>query len=261
MHPELFTIGSFTVYSYGFCIMVGVILAYFYISKNAEKKLGIGSEKISEMVLYVIIASVIGGKVFLYLADLPRYLASPADMLKDFGAGFVFYGSFIFAIPTLIWFYRKNKIPALKMLDITAIGGTIVHGMGKIGCFLSGCCHGKVCNNVLGVVFSNPETNAEPMNVPLYPVQFIDALMIFSIGLLLFFVKNKKHFDGQLLLLYAILYGIGRFFTEFLRGDEGRGEIGPLSHSQFIGLCMALIGTIIYFILMRKVNHNSKVSH
>ena len=69
MLPKLFEIGSFTVYSYGFCIMVGVILAYIYIAKTAKNELGIDSDKISEMVLYVIIAAVIGGKVFLFLAD------------------------------------------------------------------------------------------------------------------------------------------------------------------------------------------------
>ena len=167
MFPELFTIGSFTIYSYGFCIMVGVLLAYLYISKNAKSELGLESEKISEMILYIIIASVVGGKVFLYLADLPRYLADPSQMFEGFGSGFVFYGSFIFAVPTLYWFFKKNKISVLPMLDITAIGGTIVHGMGKIGCFLSGCCHGKVCNAPFGVVFSHPETNAEPINTPL----------------------------------------------------------------------------------------------
>lgn len=231
--------------------MVGVILAYIYISKTAKNELGIDSDKISEMVLYVIIAAVIGGKVFLFLADLPKYIADPSQMFTDFGAGFVFYGSFIFAVPTLLWFYRKNKIPALKMLDITAIGGTIVHGLGKIGCFMSGCCHGKVCDAVFGVIFSHPETNADPMNLPLYPVQLIDSAMIFGIGLLLYFIKKKKQFDGQLLLLYAILYGIGRFFTEFLRGDEGRGEIGPMSHSQFIGLLIFIFGVIYYFKLLK----------
>jgi phosphatidylglycerol---prolipoprotein diacylglyceryl transferase len=250
MFPELFTIGSFTVYSYGFCIMLGVIFAYLYISKNAKSELGIESEKISEMVLYVIIASVVGGKVFLYLADLPRYLADPAQMFEGFGSGFVFYGSFLFAVPTLYWFFKKNKIPVLPMLDIVAIGGTIVHGLGKIGCFLSGCCHGKVCDAAFGVIFSHPETNAEPINTPLYPVQLIDAFMIFCITLLLVFLKKRKQFDGQLILIYLILYGIGRFLTEFLRGDEGRGNIGPLSHSQFIGLCMAVLGTYFFVKLL-----------
>ncbi len=232
--------------------MIGVILAYIYISKKAFKELGIESEKISEMVLYVIIASIIGGKVFLFLADLPRYITDPSQIFNDFGSGFVFYGSFLFAVPTLLWFYRKNKIPVLKMLDITAMGGTIVHGLGKIGCFMSGCCHGKVCDAAFGVVFSHPETNAEPMNMPLYPVQLIDSAMILGIGILLYFVKKKKQFDGQLLLLYAILYGIGRFFTEFLRGDEGRGNIGPLSHSQFIGLIIASISGYFYVKLLKK---------
>jgi phosphatidylglycerol---prolipoprotein diacylglyceryl transferase len=254
MYPKLFEIGSFTVYSYGFCIMVGVILAYIYISKNAFKELGIESEKVSEMVLYVIIASIIGGKVFLFLADLPRYIADPFQMFNDFGSGFVFYGSFIFAVPTLFWFFRKNKIPALKMLDIAAIGGTIVHGLGKIGCFFSGCCHGKVCNATFGVVFSHPETNALPINMPLYPVQLIDSAMILAIGVLLYFLRKKKQFEGQLLLLYAILYGLGRFFTEFLRGDEGRGEIGPLSHSQFIGLLIVVVGGYFYLKLKKKIN-------
>jgi phosphatidylglycerol---prolipoprotein diacylglyceryl transferase len=253
MFPKLFEIGSFTVYSYGFCIMIGVILAYFFIVKNV-KPFGVASDKISEMVLYVIIASIIGGKVFLYLADLPRYLANPSEMLENFGSGFVFYGSFIFAIPTLLWFFKKNNLPILKMLDIVAIGGTIVHGFGKIGCFMAGCCHGKVCDAAYGVVFSNPETNAEPTNMPLYPVQLFDALMLFGIFFLLIYLKNRKHFDGQLLLLYCILYGVGRFFTEFLRGDSDRGTVfnGLLSHSQFIGICMILVGSFFYLRLSKQ---------
>jgi phosphatidylglycerol---prolipoprotein diacylglyceryl transferase len=252
MYPKLFEIGSFTVYSYGFCIMVGVILAYIFISKRAKKELNIEPEKISEMIIYVLIASVIGGKFFLVLADMPKYLANPAEIFDDFGSGFVFYGSFIFAVPTLIWFFRKNNFPQLKMLDIAAIGGTIVHGLGKIGCFLTGCCHGKVCDASIGVVFKDPETNAEPMNLPLYPVQLIDSLMILSIGLFLYFLQKKKQFDGQLLLIYAIFYGIGRFFTEFLRGDEGRGNIGIFSHSQFIGFLIASFGIAFYQFLSNK---------
>ena len=206
------------------------------------------------MVLYVIIAAIIGGKLFLYLADLPRYMANPSEMFENAGSGFVFYGSFIFAIPTLLWFFKKNKMPALKMLDVTAIGGTIVHGFGKIGCFLSGCCHGKVCDAAYGIVFSNPDTNAEPLNTPLYPVQLMDAAMLFGICALLIFMKKRKQFDGQLLLIYAILYGIGRFLTEFLRGDSDRGTVfnGLLSHSQFIGLCLVAIGLFFYVKLLNK---------
>ncbi len=253
MYPKLFEIGSFTVFSYGFCIMLGVIFAYWYISKNAKTELGVDSEKISEMMLYVIVASIIGGKVFLYLADLPRYLNNPSEMLGDFGSGFVFYGSFLFAIPTIYWYLKKKKIALLPMLDIIAIGGTIVHGMGKIGCFLAGCCHGKVCDASYGIVFSNPDSNAEPLNIPLYPVQLIDASLIFGIGILLVFLRNKKQFDGQLILLYAILYGIGRFFTEFLRGDEGRGNVWVLSQSQFFGLLISLVSLFLYRYLLKGI--------
>lgn len=236
MYPELFHFGSFTVYGYGFCIMFGSILGYLYALVEGKRQ-QIPPEKIAEMCVLMFIASFIGGKVFLWFPDWRDYLQNPDKLLSSFGgSGFVFYGSFIFSIITLRWFFKKNQLKPGVMFDILAITGTIVHGFGKIGCLLAGCCYGKVCSPVFGITYTNPHSQAEPLNMPLYPVPVIDALIIFTCTAILFYMKKRKQFDGQLMLIYGLFYGAGRFITEFLRGDENRGYIGPLSQSQWIAL-------------------------
>jgi phosphatidylglycerol:prolipoprotein diacylglycerol transferase len=248
MYPELFHIGSFTIYSYGFFIMMGTLLAYFYAVHQA-KKIDIQSEKIAEMIVYIFIASFVGGKVFLWFSDWNYYMQNPSKMIELSGSGFVFYGSFIFSIITLLLFFKHNKINRLAMFDIIAIGATFVHGLGKIGCFLAGCCNGKICSASMGVIYSNPLSKAIPLNTSLYPVQLYDAAIIFSCTLLLLFLKSKNRFQGKLILVYAIFYSVGRFFTEFLRGDEDRGFIfnGLLSQSQFFSIIIIIVSMFFLF--------------
>lgn len=226
-----------TLYSYGFMILVGLVLAYWYVWYR-RREFNLNSDLISEMFMWCFAGVFVGGKLFFYLEDPGRYLADPSRMFSSVGSGFVFYGSFLVTIPTLIWFFRRKKLPVLPMFDLIAVGGTLVHGFGKIGCLLSGCCHGKVCAPGHGLIYTHPESSAEPLNTPLYPTQIYDALMILGISALLIWLYNRKQFHGQLILLYALIYGVGRTITEIYRGDEERGYIidGVLSHSQFIAL-------------------------
>lgn len=230
-----------TFYSYGVCIALGALIAYYYALAQA-KKMEIDKNKIADLFLYIIVAAFIGGKVFFYFED-------PSDFSKllPTGSGFVFYGSLLFAIPTLIWFLRKNKIPIYPFLDVIAICGAFAQGFGKMGCLMSGCCHGLVCKTGWGITFTNPESSADPLNVPLYPTQIYDIVLLFSILAFLFWLRNRKQFHGQMFLLYVIFYAIGRSITEIFRGDEARGFIieNILSHSQFISIF--IIATALYF--------------
>lgn len=252
MHPELFHLGGVTIYSYGFMILLGVIAGYFYFLKNV-KSYGLNSDKVSGLFLWCVVGVFVGGKIFFYLERPGYYISNPGKMFEDPGQGFVFYGSFLVTVPILIWWFRKNKLPVWDMFDIIGVSGAFVHAFGKIGCFMAGCCHGKVCRSWVGVVFSDPHTHAEPVGVPLYPVQLWDSAIIFgAIGLMLF-VKKRKQFSGQLFLIYGMIYAVGRFVTEFYRGDLERGFLfgGKLSHSQFIAVLVFLVSAGIYIIRWR----------
>jgi phosphatidylglycerol:prolipoprotein diacylglycerol transferase len=254
LFPELFHIGSFTIYSYGFFILLGVIVAYIFFWKNS-RKYGLSSDKVSEMFLWCVVGVFGGGKLFFFFEDPVHYWSDPGDFFDNFGSGFVFYGSFIATVPILIWWFKKNKLPVWEMFDLIGIGGAFVHAFGKIGCFMAGCCHGKVCPKGSGVVFNNPKTSAEPIGVELYPVQLWDAGIIFLAIVCMLWLKKRKQFAGQLFLVYGLWYAVGRYITEYYRGDVERGFLfnGALSHSQFLAIIVFLVCLVVYIWRYRYV--------
>ncbi|MES2558330.1 MAG: prolipoprotein diacylglyceryl transferase [Bacteroidota bacterium] len=257
MHPILFDFGTFQVYSYGFCIMLGALLAYFYALKQSAQ-VGLTKDHVSEMTLLIIVASYVGGKVFLWFSDWNFYMKHPGKMIELSGSGFVFYGSFIFCITALFLFFRFRKVKPAPAFDVLAVCTAIVHGFGKIGCFMAGCCHGKICAPAIGVVYHNPLSQAHPLDTPLYPVPLIDAFIIFSAAVFLIWYSKRKKFAGELMLWYVFIYATGRFFTEFLRGDDDRGFIGPLSQSQWVSIGLLIAAGLLYQFLKK---HSASPMH
>jgi phosphatidylglycerol---prolipoprotein diacylglyceryl transferase len=247
MHPILFQLGEFYIYSYGFFIAVGAAAGFAYMARRGKTELGLTFDQANALFLLIFIAAFIGGKVFLFFEDMSYYVEHPTKLLT--GRGFVFYGSFLFAIPVMLWFFAKNRLPVLQMLDIMAITTCLVHAFGRIGCFFAGCCHGIPTESWLGVTFTSEACYAEPLNVPLHPTQLYEAGFIFLLMISLLTLRNRKSFHGQLFFLYLMGYAIGRFIIEYFRGDLDRGFIikDVLSHSQLISLLIFVSVAVLYF--------------
>ena len=253
MHPVLFEVGGLTIYSYGFMIAVGALAGVAYMAIQGKKDVGMTFDQANSLFLYIFIAAFVGGKLFLFFEDPSRYTHSPQKLLT--GNGFVFYGSFLLAIPTMLWFFRKHKLNTYKMLDVMAITTCLVHMFGRVGCLLAGCCYGTPTDGLFGVIFTDPLCHAEPKNVPLHPTQLYEAGYIFLVMGVLLFIRKQRKFYGQMFLLYLMLYAVGRSVLEIFRGDEARGYVIQhyVSHSQFIALLILL--TVIYvYIRWSKMN-------
>lgn len=114
------------------------------------------------------------------------------------------------------------------------------HCLGRIGCFLGGCCFGKPTDCVFGVVFPEGSLPYEYYGgaVAVHPTQLYEAAFLLALFLFLLFCGKKYGFP-----LYLILYGTGRFFLEFLRNDD-RGILPgiPLSPAQAISVLLVLLG-------------------
>lgn len=236
-----------SLHSYGLMIALGVIAAY-YIMLRKSVKFGIDADKLSSLFIWVIVAAFVGGKLFFFFEDIGKYIDDPSRIKGAMGGGFVFYGSLIFAIPTIVWWLKKEKIAVRPFLDNLAFAGPVVHSLGRVGCFLAGCCHGKVCDTWMGVTFSHPDTLAAIKDAPLYPTQLFDIVVNLIILLTVFLLDKKKKFEGQLFLVYLVMYAIGRSIVEIYRGDEARGFLfgGALSHSQFIALFILIVSPIVW---------------
>ncbi|MCB9245524.1 MAG: prolipoprotein diacylglyceryl transferase [Flavobacteriales bacterium] len=258
MFPRLFTFDTpeflrgifpehISVYSYGFFIAMGVLVSYYFMSRRVARY-GVDSDKLAALFMWVILASFVGGRIFFFFEDLSHFVENPREMLRFSGGGFVFYGSLVFAVPTMVWWLRKEKVPVRPFLDIVAFAGPIVHSFGRVGCFMAGCCHGKVCSNFLGVTFDHPESLARPLHTPLYPTQLFDIGINIVILIVLVLLSRNKKFAGQLFLVYIVLYAIGRSINELFRGDEARGFVfgTGISHSQFIAFLLLIISALIW---------------
>ncbi len=211
-------------------------------------------DQANALFLLLIFAGVVGGKLFLIFEDPSLYLSHPTELLSK--NGFVFYGSLLTAIPVMLWYFKKNKLPVAGMLDVMAAVTCIVHGFGRIGCFNAGCCYGKSTQSFLGVVFTDPACQAEPLNVSLHPTQLYEASSVFLILIILLIIDRKKNFDGQVFLTYLILYAIARSVIELFRGDLQRGFVidNVLSYSQFVSLILIVVAIYFYVKLKRKAN-------
>ncbi|MDW7690248.1 prolipoprotein diacylglyceryl transferase [Flammeovirgaceae bacterium SG7u.111] len=230
-----------TIYSYGFLIALGATFAFLYAGTKLKKEYGHPFHKSADMALILLLASFVGGRFFFYLEDPGYYFSEPSRMLENLGQGFVFYGSLLFCIPSLLVYLKLNKLPVWGVLDVMAITACIVHMFGRMGCFMAGCCYGLPWEGgVCAVQFNDAASMAKPLHTDLHPTQLYSVTLIGSILLLLLWLKPRKKFDGQLFLLYAVLYAIGRSIIEMFRGDVHRGfVIGDwLSHSQLIALVM-----------------------
>ena len=264
MHPILFEfktpdfLHSFfpemiTIYSYGTMIALGALMGFIYTGWQSKKQFNVPFETTNELILAILISAIIGGKLFVIFENPSKYLNHPGELLKNFSQGFVFYGSLLFAVPTMLLFFRIKKLPILPMLDIMAITTLIVHGTGRIGCFLAGCCYGTPYDGFLSVVFRDPFCQARPLNTPLHPTQLYSVFLILGIMIFLLVIKDRKSFAGQLFLLYLILYSFGRIWIEIFRGDHSRGYVIDhlISNSQFISLMVFIISIYFYFKLKK----------
>lgn len=251
MYPVLFTIdlfsNSFSIHTYGVMIVLGAFAAYIYVAITAKKKLNIPSETIQALARVIIIAAVIGGKLFFYMEKPDFYFYPPSNMLVNFRTGFVFYGSLLFVIPSVIWFYKKHKLPIMPMLNLLTIGGLMLHIFGRMGCFFSGCCYGTETDGPIFIQFTN-EAAIAPTNVHLHPTQLYSVFLLLSILVFLWILKKYKRFEGQLFFIYIMLYAFGRSIIEIFRGDIQRGFIieNVLSYSQLISLILIVAVGVIY---------------
>lgn len=252
MYPVLIRLGPFTIHTYGFLIAVGFLIG-LWLAVRQGKKEGIPVNKILDLGFYILLAAIIGSRLFFILINFNHYAQNPADIFKIWEGGLVFYGGVLLALPTAVWYVKKNGIGIWKTADIFAPSIAIGHVFGRLGCLAAGCCYGRTAETLpWGIVFTDPECLA-PTNLLLHPTQLYESAGELLNFFILITLRKYKSFNGQLFMMYLILYAVLRFFVEFFRGDVARGFlISHLSVSQGISILMFLAGIAGLMILRRR---------
>ena len=257
MCPRLFTIGSFSLPSYGVLVAIGFLVGLFVAGRLAQRS-GFDPDKITNLGVYVFFAAILGAKAFMILHNLDYYAGRPGQILSlsSLQAGGVFYGGLLAALGVAVWFSRKHGLPPLATADTFAPALAIGHSIGRLGCFAAGCCWGKPSTLPWAVEFTDPiahEFVGVPLNIHLHPTQLYESFGTLAIGLFLLWCFGKPHRAGTIIGLYLLLYSAFRLSVEFLRAETERTFPmgGPLSSTQWVAAGLVVAGIIL---LLRQRN-------
>ena len=258
MYPELFHIGNFPINTYGVFLALAFLCAILIAVKLAARD-GLPKEKIYDLSLWMLLASLVGSKVLMLFTE-PEYRDHPLQLISlDFlRSGGVFYGGLIGAVLTGYFLMKRYQLPWWKTADACAPGIAIGNFFGRQGCFSAGCCWGKPTTLPWGVKFTElgHEITGVPTNTYLHPTQLYESFAMLVVFLFLLWLHKRKRFSGQVILAYALLYSVVRFSIEFFR-DDPRGDVfglttmTGLSTSQLISLVVG-IGALVLLIVRRR---------
>jgi phosphatidylglycerol---prolipoprotein diacylglyceryl transferase len=252
--PQIFHYGRFFLPTYGLLVSTGVLLGLWISVRNAER-IGINGDKAWNFGILVVLAGILGAKILYVITGLIDHDLRAGDIftISTLQAGGVFSGGLIAAFITAAWYVWKNQMPPLGTCDAFAPGLALGHSLGRIGCFAAGCCYGKETHHWWGVVFRNPLANqitGTPLNVPLEPTQLMESVVELANFIFLMWLFKRRKFDGQIFGAFLFIYGVARFFIEFLRGDPDRGMLfnGAITVTQLIAVGFVLGGGLIWWL-------------
>ncbi len=244
-HTILNIYGPFSIHSYGLMIALGLLIFLYLIKKNSRFAALQLEDRFTAILLVGIIAGLVGGRILFVLSN-PEPFSQLSDLLLPWQGGFSLLGTIIAVIIVLPLYLAKLKIPILRFLDLIAIYAPILQAVARIGCFLSGCCHGIPTTQPWGITYTDLHS-AAPLYVCLHPTQIYSAIGMLVIFALMYFVfQHRCSKPGQLISVYVIAISIERFIVDFWRGDTQIGPLFSFNQQIAIGLCIAaIIGLII----------------
>ena len=253
MHPILFKIGSFQLPTYGVLLATALIAALFTVVRLGRRE-GLDTGRLVDFSTWIIVTALLGAKVLMILTEWTFYRDHPGQIfsLATLEAGGVFYGGFIAATVFAVWYIRTYKLPFWRVFDVYAPAIALGQSIGRLGCFSAGCDYGVPSHSFWAVTFTNEfshQMTGVPLGIPLFPWQLVASMTMLCIfGILIWRYKHKSR-DGEIFLLYIVLYAVARFSLEFLRGDSDRGFVFNhlLSTSQFIALLVLVVAALLAY--------------
>lgn len=220
MHPYLLKIGSLHITSYGFMLALSFVLGILLAAWRAKRQ-GIDPSTIMDLSVYIIVAAIIGSRVYYVLPHLGEFKDNPWRVLSVWEGGLSMYGGVILAIVVGIWYLRRKGLSIWKVADIIAPSIALGLGVTRIGCFLRGSCFGEPSGLPWAVIFppGSPAGSQFP-GTPIHPAQLYASLYGFAIFFLLLFLERFKRFDGFIFWLFILIYSVARFSIDFIRYYE-----------------------------------------
>ena len=239
MHPALLRVGSWTLSTYGVTLalafLIVIRLAAHAAARSARPLGPLSAEELLDLGCWALVGSIIGGRLFYVIGNWDVYRVQPFEIVALWHGGLIWYGGFLGGVASTAWYLRRRGHAVWRGLDQVIPFVALGHAIGRIGCFLNGCCLGTPTRSWCGVLFPGHE-------VPLVPVQLIE-----SVGLLALYVWLRRlqtaspaRRAGWIFGAYLVAYGALRWALEYWR-DQPQ-VVADLTLQQVISGALMIVG-------------------
>lgn len=235
--PEGFALGPLFVRFYGIILMLGALAGAWLATREAKRR-GYEPEIVWDLLTYLLIGGIIGARLWHILTPPPSsgitagwYLTHPLDALAIWKGGLGIPGAVIGGVIVLYFYCRRHNLNFLEWTDIAAPSLALGQAIGRWGNFFNQELYGFPTNLPWGIRITNPSARVAPYNdltsYPLDVTRFHPLFLyesIWNLGNMFFLMWISRRYaerlkNGDLFLIYLIVYPVGRFFLDYLRID------------------------------------------
>jgi phosphatidylglycerol:prolipoprotein diacylglycerol transferase len=276
MIPVFFHLGPIPIYSYGVMAACGFIAASLLLASECRRR-GLNPAMADSLVVFAAIGGFAAARVYDVFDNWAQYAAHPVSIVFS-GSGFVWYGGFVGGIISTWLVARYYGVSFLTVTDMCAAPLVLGQAFGRMGCQLSGDgdwglpstvpwamaypkaivgWHGDlhlpdgafIPATVLKLNSHGQLVDGFFPGVRVHPTPLYEVILYLAIFALLWSMRKRARFDGELVVLYLILAGAARFVVEFWRINPR--VFAGLSEAQIVSGVMMIAGTIGWFCLPR----------
>mgnify|MGYP002294947203 FL=1 len=241
---------EFTIYLYGIVMAIAFLAAVFYASRKAPK-LGIKSDDIFSLVLWVLPIAIVGCRVYYVIAEWDRYKDNLLDIFKIWEGGIAMYGGTIAGVLTVIVWSRAKKIPFAATLDAASSGLILGQVIGRWANFVNREAFGGETDIFCRMGLTTPDGTTYYVH-PTFLYESLWNLVGFLIIDRWWLRKGHRKYDGQVFLFYVFWYGAGRSWIEGLRTDSLYIPGTNIRTSQLVAALSALTALVILLINIKR---------
>ena len=270
---QTFSVFGFEIAYYGIAVVIGMVLGLFIMSREA-KRLGENEEKYWDMGIIMLIAGVIGARIFYVVFAWEYYRDNLLSIFNLRQGGLAIYGGIIGSVITVYIYGKIQKISFPKMIDCIAPGLLIGQVIGRWGNFFNREVFGGYTDNILAMqlpvsavreqseittaMWDNLVNISGTEFIQVHPTFLYEGLWNIGVFVLLWLYRKHKKFDGEVFLLYLIGYGVGRFWIEAVRTDQLLISGTNLPVSQVISVAFVVVA---FGIIIKKQINNKKIKN
>ena len=223
---------------YGISILVAITCGVYVTYKNS-KTINLKKEELIGLLIYIVVGCIFGAKYFTLLTNPSKYIG-----VEFYKVGLSSYGAVIGIILMLLLFSKQYKKKFGELIYIFLPSIPLMYSIGKIGCFLVGCCYGIEYNGPFSIIYNY--SYSAPKGISLFPIQLLEAIVFMLIFIYIYRNKENKYnvkFIGKTL----VICGASKFLLDYLR-ESHVGQI--ISINQIVSLIFIILG--LYFIFENK---------